>query len=107
MGTAMAPTLEVQVARVFEDIPQVESVYVVPRGNNRLKVWTVVNEEDDAVYSAIYQRELGLLHRFTQALIDFNVITRHNRPVREFVGTKTLVWERTVASESGQPSSMG
>lgn len=103
----MAPTVDLQVAEAFEDIPQVESVYVVHRDNQKLKVFTVVNEENDVVYSAIHKRELGLLHKWPQALIDFNVITRHNRPVREFLGMKTPVWERTTASESCQTPKVG
>jgi hypothetical protein len=106
MGTVVAPSIESRVAGAFQDIPEVESVYVLRRNEDVFKVFTIVNEEDDAVYRLIFQRELTLLSKLPSTHIDFNVITRHNRPVQEFLGKNSPAWERK-ASENGQTSSVG
>ncbi|MGH9343340.1 MAG: hypothetical protein ACRD3O_10190 [Terriglobia bacterium] len=103
----MAPHLERDIATVFRGIPEVESVYITLQGGDSLKVCTVVNEEDDSVYNAIYDHELAFLRSHPSARIDFNTVTRHNRPIEEFLGKKSPAWERTVVCEGRQASQLG
>ncbi len=97
-ATALAPSVN-QIASAFENIPQVESVFVQSREDSKFKVFAVVNNEDEAVYDEIFHRELVLLRELPSVRIDFNVITRRNRPIEEFVGKVVPSWERTAAFE--------
>jgi hypothetical protein len=94
MGTAMAVAIDSEIAKVLQEVPQVEGVYVLHREGDLLRVFTVVNEEDDAAYREIYDRELGLARKLAPVRFDFNVITRYGRPIQEFVGPYTPAWER-------------
>jgi hypothetical protein len=94
MGTAMAVAIDSEVARVLQQVPQVEGVYVIHREGDLLRVFTAVNDEDDAVYGEIYDRELHLATKLAPVRFDFNVITRYGRPIQEFVGPHTPAWER-------------
>lgn len=98
MEAAMALDVDQQVAASFADIAEVESVYILHRPNDVLRVYAIVNEEDDAVYDQIYDREHDLEKRWAFMRLDFNVIARRNRPVVEFLGSNTPAWERTTAS---------
>jgi hypothetical protein len=94
MGTAMAIAIDSEIAKVLQEVPQVESVYVLHREGDLLRVFTVVNEENEAAYHQIYDRELGLATKLAPVRLDFNVITRYGRPIQEFVGPHTPAWAR-------------
>jgi hypothetical protein len=94
MGTATAIDADRLVANAFQDIPQVESVYIVHRDSNVLRIFTVVNDEDPAAYDKIYDKEIELEDTYQFLRFDFNVITRRNRPVQDFIGQNSPAWER-------------
>lgn len=85
----MAVAIDSEIAKVLQEVPQVEGVYVLHREGDLLRVFTVVNEEDDAAYREIYDRELDLARKLAPVRFDFNVITRYGRPIQEFVGPHT------------------
>jgi len=94
MGTARVSTIDQEVASAFAHIPEVESVCVLHRDGDLLRVFTIVNEEDKTVFDQIYDREIDLEDRLASVRFDFNTITRRNRPLQEFLGQNTPTWER-------------
>jgi hypothetical protein len=100
----MAQTAEDRIAHAFECIPEVESVYLFSRGARELAVFTVVNEESDYVLENIYTQELQLARSFPLFHLDFNTITRRNRPMIDFVGSNTPAWQRNPTSGKAVPA---
>jgi len=97
MAVAMAiKTRNIETA--FADIPGVERVYL--DGNAELmEVTTVIDSDDDeTLYSRIYQREKALIHEFPAVNFDFHVIARRGRPVEELVGFDVPTWKKATST---------
>lgn len=83
-----------ELASAFRDIPEVEAVYLA-KDDRVMSVCIFVNEEDDAAYDRIYDREIELEKSAGQRpSLDFRIIARQNRPIQEFVGMTTPAWVR-------------
>lgn len=67
-------------------------------------VFTVINKEDDDVLEAIYTQELKLARSLPAFHLDFNTITRRDRPMTDFVGSNTPAWERSPISGKPVPA---
>lgn len=78
--------IEDDVAEAFEGMNRLEGVYVVPSGEI-LRVFTVIDDDDEATYDLIYDRERSLIRRYGGVHFDFNVIARRGRPIAEIVGS--------------------
>lgn len=94
VGTQMALSVENRIASAFQDIPQVETVYISTSDTHTMSVSIFVNEADQQVYRQTYCREIELERASREISFDFSVIARHNRPMREFVGSESPTWER-------------
>lgn len=88
-----------EIASAFEEIPEVESVYVLHRGD-ALKVFTPVNEDNEQLSDQIYDRELELGRKRSDIHFDFNLVAKRNRPIHQFLGSYTPVWERRSCPQS-------
>lgn len=89
----MALSAESRIASAFEDIPQVESVYV-RQDASTVSVSIFINDPDEEAYHQIYTREIDMEKRSREINFDFSVIARRNRPIAEFVGSETATWKR-------------
>ncbi|MGH9609373.1 MAG: hypothetical protein ACRD34_06810 [Bryobacteraceae bacterium] len=87
-----------QIANTLGAVAEVEGVYLVSGEGEGVRVVTVVDREDDAVYRRIYARELELARKLPGAHFDFSVIARRGRPVEQIVGDTRPVWERSSLS---------
>jgi hypothetical protein len=61
-------------------VPAVESVYL-SGGGSVVRVHVLINDEEESVFDAIYERESYLMRRFYSVNFDFNVIALRGRPV--------------------------
>ena len=82
------------IAHVLESVPQVERVYVFPESEGAFSIVTVIDADDDDVYDQIFDRERQLIHSLPCHHLAFKVIARRGRPIDEFVGSSTPVWQR-------------
>jgi hypothetical protein len=92
------------IVHAFECIPEVESVYLFSRGARDLAVFAVVNEENDYVLENICAQELQLARSLPSFHLDFNTITRRNRPMTDFVGSNAPAWQRNPTSGKAVPA---
>lgn len=91
----MAPSVQEQIEMTMGSVPQVESVYLVPtETHGTIRVLTIVDVEDDDVYSLIYAKEVDFARVLRPRRLDFTVIARYGRPVQELVGATRPSWER-------------
>lgn len=99
METITTTPLDQEIVSAFEGIPEVESVYVLHRGDV-LKVFTIVNDDSEQLSDQIYDRELELGRRRSDIHFDFNLVARRNRPIHQLLGSYTPVWERRSCPQS-------
>jgi hypothetical protein len=94
MGTAVA-VIDIGdvIGRAFLDLDAVEQVYVYAEGPT-LRVFTIVDTDDEDVYDYIYDRERVVM-RCVDAKVHFSVIDRRGRPIQEIVGDQTPIWQST------------
>jgi hypothetical protein len=59
-----------------------------------LRVFTVVDQEDDEVYSRILNRERDLKIKFQPTRFDFQIATRRGQAIEGFL-TMPPAWKRT------------
>jgi len=67
-------------------VPEVECVFVEKEDDRSFIVYTVVNERDLEVRSRIYDRELAILDANPGIGIEFNILSRRNRPLEALMG---------------------
>lgn len=91
--TRMPLPIEHSVASAFENVAGVESVYVRQSGPI-LNVFPVINEEDERTLDRIFDCEISLRRLLRDVNFDFEIIVRHGRDVREFVGKNSPIWQR-------------
>src|SRR5688500_2909666 len=95
MGVASSMRVEEKtLGKAFSDIPHVESVFVFNE-QDAVRVFTVIDEDDDAAYRGIYEREIEIARQFDPHTIEFRVIARRGRPVEEIVGSRIPAWQRS------------
>ena len=82
-----------QIASAFHDIAAVDRVYIRDAGEI-LRVFTVVDEESDAIFDAVYERERELIREFPDHRFDFNIIARSGRNVSDVLGHIAPAWQR-------------
>ncbi len=73
-------------------VPQVESVYI-DRADDMIMVWTIINDDEEAVCDAIYNEEKRLIQDL-QERFDFHVIARRGRELRSFISLSCRGWAR-------------
>lgn len=78
----------------FADINGVCGVYMVPSGDV-VNVFTIIDQDDEETYQAIYERERSLIRQHADLHFDFNVIARRGRSGDELVRSCAPVWQRT------------
>src|SRR5947209_20330993 len=88
--------VEQKIAEILSTVDSVERVYVLPYGQ-RLTLYTVIPEDQEDAYDAIYIRERSIIRTFQGLHFDFNVIARRGRAMAEIFGSKQPVWERASA----------
>jgi hypothetical protein len=93
----MKSRIEDSLAAAFADVNGVCGVYMLPSGDV-VSVFTVIDEDDEQTYGAIYERERSIIRQHSDWHFDFNVIARRGRPVDELVGSFAPVWQRTEAA---------
>jgi len=93
MAAIMTTTIGETIVNAFAQIPEVEGIYLRQSGS-MLRVFTVVDEENDSAFEKIYQKERSLAHSSPDFQFDFNVIARRGRDVQEFVGANVPLWQR-------------
>lgn len=82
------------IAANFGGIDQVLGVYLVAGDNGAISVFTVISDDEEAVYDQVYEKERLLIRQFTHVHFDFNVIARRGRSIREMFGDRAPAWER-------------
>jgi len=95
-------TVEQSIGRAFAGIPAVERVHVFQDGG-LLNVFTIVENDDESAFDAIYDQERSIIRQFRDFHFDFNVIARRGRPVQEILSFDAPVWQRG-ESESPCPN---
>ena len=65
-------------------LPHVERVYIDVHGD-LYNVTTIVDDEEESTYNAIYEREGRLIDSFRDSHFDFHVIARRGRALEEIV----------------------
>jgi hypothetical protein len=95
----LAVDVGMSVASSFAEIPAVEQVYVNHSGD-RCAVITIINNEDDATYNHLYDRERSIIRSHQSLLFDFRIIARRGRPVHEITGGATPAWNRATATST-------
>jgi hypothetical protein len=100
-STAKTVLIRPKVASAFREIPQVEAVFLFQHGD-LLRVFTVVNQEDDEVYSRILNHESGLKIKFQPTRFDFQIVTRRGQPIEGFL-TMPPAWKRTTPTPGPRP----
>ncbi len=93
METLTGLSLNQELARAFQNVREVESVYVFQR-ENVIEVFTVVVDDTAEVSDRIAEVELALGRSLRSVRFDFNTIARRNRPIQEFLGSCTPMWSR-------------
>jgi hypothetical protein len=86
-------TPEIRIATRLLRIPQVESVFV-DRSSEIIRVWTVIDHDDEAVCDAIYSQEQYLIQDL-QEQFDFHVIARGGRELRSLITLNCGGWARS------------
>jgi hypothetical protein len=81
------------IASVLSWVESVDCVYVRDSGD-MLRVFTVVEDEDEATLDAIYDRERTLIREIPGRRFDFNVIARRGRDIANILGDASPVWQR-------------
>ena len=89
----MAPSVEQVIGESFADIEAVERVHVFC-DSGTYSVYTVIDDEDEAAISRIYQCERSVIRRFPELHFDFNVIARRGRPLSSIATFASPVWQR-------------
>ncbi|MGA2589443.1 MAG: hypothetical protein ABSH32_05985 [Bryobacteraceae bacterium] len=98
MGTSVVKSrIEDSLISAFADVNGVCGVYVVP-SSDFVNVFTIIDQDDEQTYAAIYERERSIIRQHSDWHFDFNVITRRGRSVDELVGSAVPVWQRTEAA---------
>ena len=92
-------TVEQSIGRAFAGIPAVERVHVFQDGG-LLNVFTIVEDEDESAFDAIYDRERSIIREFRDFHFDFNVIARRGRSASEALSLDAPDWQR---GEPGSP----
>jgi hypothetical protein len=69
-------------------VPEVECVFVEQEADSSFAVYTVVNERDLDVRSKIYDREMEILESNPGINIEFNILSRRNRPLESIIRSK-------------------
>jgi hypothetical protein len=64
----------------------VAGVYCLPKGE-LFQVFTIIDDDDEALYDEIYERERSLIRQFEGVHFDFNVIASRGRSIEEIVGS--------------------
>ncbi len=99
MATLVGLSLDQEIAHAFEDVCEVESVYVLRR-ENVIEVITVVIDDTAEVSDRIAEVELALGRMFRSVRFDFNTIARRGRPTQEFLGLCAPTWSRERCPQS-------
>ena len=69
-------------------VPEVECVFVEKEDDASFTVYTVVNDRDLDVRSKIYDREMEILGANPGIKIEFNILSRRNRPLGTVIQSK-------------------
>jgi hypothetical protein len=56
----------------------IAAVYCLP-GSDLFQVFTIIEDDDEAIYDRIYEQERTLIRKFQGVHFDFNVIARRGR----------------------------
>ncbi len=88
----LAATPEYRIAKRLLSLPQVESVYI-NRSTDIIRVWTIIDDDDESVADAIYDQERLLIHEL-QEQFDFHVIARQGRALRSLITLNCRGWGR-------------
>jgi hypothetical protein len=89
MGTAFMALERVigeAVKSALATMAGVAGVYCLPKGEV-FQVFTIIVDDDEALYDEIYERERSLIRRFDGVHFDFNVIASRGRSIEEIVGS--------------------
>ena len=89
--------IEESLVGAFAGVSGVCGVYTIASGDV-VDVFTVIDEDDEGTYEAIYERERSIIRQHSDLHFDFNVIARRGRSVNELVGSFAPVWQRTEAA---------
>ena len=89
--------IEDSLAGAFADVNGVRGVYMLTSGDV-VNVFTIIDEDDEQTYEAIYERERSLIRQHSDWHFDFNVMARRGRSVDELVGSFAPVWQRNEAA---------
>jgi hypothetical protein len=100
-STSHTALIRPKVASAFREIPQVEAVFLFQHGD-LLRVFTVVNQEDEQVYSRIFKRERELATKFRPRRFDFQIVTRRGQPIEGFL-TIPPARKRTTPATGAMP----
>jgi hypothetical protein len=90
--------IEHSLVGAFAGVSGVFSVYVVPSGDV-VEVFTIIDEDDEETYEAIYERERSIIRQHPDFHFDFTVIALRGRPIDELVPSCAPVWQRTGAAK--------
>jgi hypothetical protein len=96
---AVAVAIETRnIETAFAGISGVERVYL-DGDAGLMEVMTIIDSDDNEdLYSQIYQREKALIHEFPAVNFNFHVIARRGRPVEEVVGFDAPTWEKDTST---------
>jgi len=83
--------LAAAIGKAFSNIDSVEQVYAWLEGDV-YNVFTVIADEDEAVYDRIYNQERTLIHQMP-VKFDFRVIARRGLRAEDLFGSITPVWQ--------------
>lgn len=92
----MTPTIDSIIVDSLQALPEIERVYVVRGYGEGVRVLTVVDEEEDAVYERIYEKELQISDNLPSVLFDFSIIARRGQPIDLLMGQNAPIWVRPV-----------
>ena len=86
-------SVEQSVGRAFAGIPAVERVHVFQQGG-LLNVFTIMENDDEGAFDAIYDQERSIIRQFSDFHFDFNVIARRGRAIPEILSFDAPIWQR-------------
>jgi hypothetical protein len=89
----MALSVEQDIGQSFAGIEAVEGVHVL-RDEGVYTIYTIIDDEDEAAISQIYNYERSVIRRFPELHFDFNVIARRGRPLSTVTTFAPPVWQR-------------
>jgi len=88
--------LENYIVKCISKVLEVEYI-IFSKIEDYYEIWTVINKLDREVRERIYDIEFNILGRFKSLYVDFHVICRNDRDIKDFYSSNTkIIFQRMV-----------